>query len=63
MQVWQLLYSGKFWRELSLANCYILVIGGFYLIWQICGHVPLSMRIMTQNGGFYFGEWISKRQI
>ena len=33
------------------------------LIWRICGHMPLSMRIKAQIGGFYFGEWLSKHLI
>ena len=35
-----------------------LIFGNWWvLIWQICGHVPLNMHIMVQNG---FGEWLSK---
>ena len=45
--------------NLELLNC------GYWqiLILQICCHVPLSMHIMAQNGGFYFDEWLLKRQI
>ena len=30
------------------------------LIWQTCGHVPLSMHIMAQNGRFLFWQMAIK---
>ena len=30
------------------------------LIWRICDHVPLSMHIMAQNGGFLFWQMAIK---
>ena len=53
--VWQKILEGvKFGKLLNFDDWRIL-------IWQISGHVPLSMCIMAQNGGFYFGEWLSKK--
>ena len=42
----------KFWR---LKN-FLLVGAWWILIWQIGGHVSLSMRIVSEIGGFNFGE-------